>query len=208
MNKTFGEAFPDSACLIVVGLLLGEALRQLNVDRNVFSLESHIFFLYLLPPIIFDAGYFMPNRQLFDNLDSVMVFAFIGTIYNTVAISTTLYICGSYGLFSVEFSLFEILLFAALISAVDPVAVIAGKGFRCSCHNSRLHSSSFQSSRKSMSMNSSSSMSSEKRYSTMEPPSFCIPCSRSSTTSGRRILCSSITPPEPFHFSWSHSAEF
>uniref|UniRef100_A0AC35GQM1 Sodium/hydrogen exchanger n=1 Tax=Panagrolaimus sp. PS1159 TaxID=55785 RepID=A0AC35GQM1_9BILA len=54
-----------------------------------------------------------------------MVFAFIGTIYNTIAISVTLYICGLYGFFAIEFSLFEILLFAALISAVDPVAVIA-----------------------------------------------------------------------------------
>uniref|UniRef100_A0AC34RDH9 Cation/H+ exchanger domain-containing protein n=1 Tax=Panagrolaimus sp. JU765 TaxID=591449 RepID=A0AC34RDH9_9BILA len=74
---------------------------------------------------MFDAGYFMPNRQLFDNLDSVMLFAFVGTILNCVAISTTLYICGTYGLFVVDFNLFEILLFGALISAVDPVAVLS-----------------------------------------------------------------------------------
>uniref|UniRef100_A0A914Z9U9 Sodium/hydrogen exchanger n=1 Tax=Panagrolaimus superbus TaxID=310955 RepID=A0A914Z9U9_9BILA len=125
LNKKFGDAFPDSACLIVVGLLLGFALTEFNVNSSFFSFDSHIFFLYLLPPIIFDAGYFMPNRQLFENLDSVMVFAFVGTIYNTIAISCTLYICGLYGLFAIEFSLFEIMLFAALISAVDPVAVIA-----------------------------------------------------------------------------------
>uniref|UniRef100_A0AC35F8Q9 Sodium/hydrogen exchanger n=2 Tax=Panagrolaimus sp. PS1159 TaxID=55785 RepID=A0AC35F8Q9_9BILA len=125
VNKKFGDALPDSACLIVVGLLLGEVLKNFNVEASYFSLESHTFFLYLLPPIIFDAGYFMPNRQLFENIDSVMVFAFIGTIFNTVAIAITLFVCGSYGLFSIEFSLFEILLFAALISAVDPVAVIA-----------------------------------------------------------------------------------
>lgn len=32
---------------------------------------------------------------------------------------------GSYGWFSTQFSLFEVMLFSALISAVDPVAVIA-----------------------------------------------------------------------------------
>ena len=111
VNKKFGDALPDSACLIVVGLGVGYFLTKLNVDKSLFQLDSTSFFLYLLPPIIFDAGYFMPNRQLFENLDSVMVFAFIGTIFNTLAIASTLYICGIFGWFSVQFNLFEILLF-------------------------------------------------------------------------------------------------
>ncbi|TKR73764.1 hypothetical protein L596_021038 [Steinernema carpocapsae] len=97
----------------------------MQVDDSVFSLDNAAFFLYLLPPIIFEAGYFMPNRALFENLDSVMLFAIVGTIWNTIAISVSLYIIGQYDLFTVEFSAFEILLFASLISAVDPVAVIA-----------------------------------------------------------------------------------
>uniref|UniRef100_A0A914QCX1 Sodium/hydrogen exchanger n=1 Tax=Panagrolaimus davidi TaxID=227884 RepID=A0A914QCX1_9BILA len=125
VNKKFGDALPDSACLIVVGLGVGYFLTKLNVDKSIFQLDSTSFFLYLLPPIIFDAGYFMPNRQLFDNLDSVMLFAFVGTIFNTLAIASTLYIFGIWGYFSVQFNLFEILLFSSLISAVDPVAVIA-----------------------------------------------------------------------------------
>ena len=83
------------------GLLVGCALRLLNVSSDRYFLNSHTFFLYLLPPIIFDAGlcyaflvvrksnilgYFMPNRQLFENLDSVLLFAFVGTIWNTLAI--------------------------------------------------------------------------------------------------------------------------
>lgn len=28
----------------------------------------------------------MPNRELFDNIDSVMLFAFCGTIWNTLTI--------------------------------------------------------------------------------------------------------------------------
>jgi sodium/hydrogen exchanger-like protein 3 len=67
----------------------------------------------------------MPNRQLFENLDSVLLFAFVGTIWNTIAIGCTLWAMGGMGLFSIEFSAFEILIFASLISAVDPVAVIA-----------------------------------------------------------------------------------
>uniref|UniRef100_A0AC34FBM6 Sodium/hydrogen exchanger n=1 Tax=Panagrolaimus sp. ES5 TaxID=591445 RepID=A0AC34FBM6_9BILA len=125
VNKKFGDAFPDSACLIVVGLFVGWILVKLNVERSIFALDSTTFFLYLLPPIIFDAGYFMPNRQLIENLDSVMVFAFVGTIFNTLAIATTLYIFGIFGWFTIQYNVFEILLFSSLISAVDPVAVIA-----------------------------------------------------------------------------------
>lgn len=67
----------------------------------------------------------MPNRQLFENIDSVLLFAVVGTIWNTIAIGVTLYICDLYGLFSISFNIFEILLFSSLISAVDPVAVIS-----------------------------------------------------------------------------------
>ena len=67
----------------------------------------------------------MPNRQLFENWDSVLLFAFAGTIWNTLAIGFSLFLLGHFQLFSVPFTPFEILLFAALISAVDPVAVIA-----------------------------------------------------------------------------------
>nr|CAD2161584.1 unnamed protein product [Meloidogyne enterolobii] len=125
LNKQMAEAIPDSALLIVLGLLLGSVLRFAQVDEKLFFLPSETFFLYLLPPIIFEAGYFMPNRELFDNIDSVMLFAFYGTIWNTLTIGLSLFWISKFGIFSVGFSSFQILLFASLISAVDPVAVIA-----------------------------------------------------------------------------------
>jgi sodium/hydrogen exchanger-like protein 3 len=56
VHKKFGEAIPDSALLISVGLILGFALHSMNVSSSLYSLKSTPFFLYLLPPIIFDAG--------------------------------------------------------------------------------------------------------------------------------------------------------
>uniref|UniRef100_A0A7E4V829 Sodium/hydrogen exchanger n=1 Tax=Panagrellus redivivus TaxID=6233 RepID=A0A7E4V829_PANRE len=125
VNKKFGETLPDTACLVGIGLLLGLLLTKCHVNKEFYKLDSTVFFLYLLPPIVFDAGYFMPNRALFENLDSVALFALVGTLFNTAAIGTTLYFCGLAGIFSVQFNLFEILLFAATISATDPVTVIA-----------------------------------------------------------------------------------
>ncbi|KAF1757746.1 hypothetical protein GCK72_014202 [Caenorhabditis remanei] len=123
LMKPISKWLPDSSLLIIVGLGLGWVLHQTTLSGA--TLDSHTFFLYLLPPIIFDAGYFMPNRALFENFDSVLVFSVFGTIWNTFAIGGSLLLMAQYDLFTMSFSTFEILVFSALISAVDPVAVIA-----------------------------------------------------------------------------------
>ncbi|VDO10600.1 unnamed protein product, partial [Haemonchus placei] len=83
--KPISNVLPDSSLLIAVGLVIGLLLKETGAHIN-YSLDSHVFFLYLLPPIIFDAGYFMPNRALFENFDSVLLFAVVGTIWNCLAI--------------------------------------------------------------------------------------------------------------------------
>ncbi|KAI6198812.1 Sodium/hydrogen exchanger [Aphelenchoides besseyi] len=124
LNKKFGNTIPDSALLIAVGLLLGFILNFFQVSHQVFRLPSEIFFLYLLPPIIYDASYFMPVRDLFENAGSVCVFSVFGTIWNAVAIGTTLAVFGHFNFFSVNVNIENSFLFASLISTVDPVAVI------------------------------------------------------------------------------------
>jgi sodium/hydrogen exchanger-like protein 3 len=67
----------------------------------------------------------MPNRQLFENFGSVMMFAVLGTIWNTVTIGATLAVCAKYDFFTVNVTTEDSLLFSSLISAVDPVAVVS-----------------------------------------------------------------------------------
>ncbi|CAI4225903.1 unnamed protein product [Auanema sp. JU1783] len=122
LSKPIATYLPDSSLLVVIGLVIGAILKEANIG---FNLDSKIFFLYLLPPIIFDAGYFMPNRALFENMDSILLFSVVGTIWNTFAIGGTLYILKHFSIFTMGFEIFEIFVFSALISAVDPVAVIA-----------------------------------------------------------------------------------
>lgn len=86
LSKRFAELFPDSSLLIVLGLVVGIVLHFLSARQAEFVLPSTAFFFYLLPPIVFDAGYFMPNRAFFDNFGTILVYAVIGTIFNCFTI--------------------------------------------------------------------------------------------------------------------------
>uniref|UniRef100_A0A0K8SAE3 Sodium/hydrogen exchanger n=2 Tax=Lygus hesperus TaxID=30085 RepID=A0A0K8SAE3_LYGHE len=124
MTPKLHNMFPESCLLIVVGVLIGLVLFCTSTV-HVSPMTPDVFFLYMLPPIILDAGYFMPNRLFFDHLGTILMFAVIGTIFNTLTIGLSLWGVGLTGLFGCETPLLDMLLFSALISAVDPVAVLA-----------------------------------------------------------------------------------
>ncbi|XP_069687911.1 probable Na(+)/H(+) antiporter nhx-9 isoform X5 [Periplaneta americana] len=124
MAPKLSKIFPESCLLITVGVIIGVLLTHTG-NMHVSPLTPDTFFLYMLPPIILDAGYFMPNRLFFDHLGTILLFAVIGTIFNTLTIGVSLWAVGQSGLFQCETPLLDMFLFSALISAVDPVAVLA-----------------------------------------------------------------------------------
>ncbi|KAI3361263.1 hypothetical protein L3Q82_013440 [Scortum barcoo] len=119
---------PESCLLIVVGLLVG-GLIKLAGEQVPPVLDSRLFFLCLLPPIILDAGYFLPIRPFMENLGTILMFAVVGTLWNAFFIGGLLYaVCqiqpdNPSDLHKLE--LLPCLLFGSIISAVDPVAVLA-----------------------------------------------------------------------------------
>ncbi|XP_069989338.1 probable Na(+)/H(+) antiporter nhx-9 isoform X2 [Penaeus vannamei] len=124
MAPKLSHIFPESCMLIVLGVFIGLLLFYTNA-ASVSPLTADVFFLYMLPPIILDAGYFMPNRLFFDHLGTILVFAVVGTIWNCLTIGISMYAVNLTGLFGVDVPMLHMFLFAALISAVDPVAVLA-----------------------------------------------------------------------------------
>ncbi|CAM5111344.1 unnamed protein product [Natator depressus] len=116
---------PESALLIVLGLLLGGIVWAADHIAS-FTLTPNVFFFYLLPPIVLDAGYFMPNKLFFGNLGTILLYAVIGTVWNAATTGLSLYgvyLSGIMG--QLKIGLLDFLLFGSLIAAVDPVAVLA-----------------------------------------------------------------------------------
>lgn len=63
LSHKLTEKFPESCLLIILGLIVGGLFYSTKVANDEsYGLESETFFIYLLPPIILEAGYFMPNR--------------------------------------------------------------------------------------------------------------------------------------------------
>ncbi|XP_077455419.1 sodium/hydrogen exchanger 1 isoform X2 [Stigmatopora argus] len=119
---------PESCLLILVGLLVG-GLIKLAGQKVPPVLDSNLFFFCLLPPIILDAGYFLPIRPFMENLGTILMFAVVGTLWNAFFIGGLLYaVCqiqpnNPSDLHSLD--ILACLLFGSIISAVDPVAVLA-----------------------------------------------------------------------------------
>lgn len=121
---------PESCVLILLGIVVG-----IFVYYGVESHSHHfprftktLFFNVLLPPIILDAAYSLYDRDFLANLGSVIQFAVIGTLFNVFLIGYGLYALNKLnvlGTFPGELTAIQCLVFSSLISAVDPVAVLA-----------------------------------------------------------------------------------
>uniref|UniRef100_H9GNL7 Sodium/hydrogen exchanger n=1 Tax=Anolis carolinensis TaxID=28377 RepID=H9GNL7_ANOCA len=121
---TISSIVPESCLLIVVGLLVGGLIKAVGEDPPI--LNSDVFFLFLLPPIILDAGYFLPLRQFTENLGTILIFAVVGTLWNAFFVGSLLYgVCQIGGTDLADIGLLANLIFGSIISAVDPVAVLA-----------------------------------------------------------------------------------
>ncbi|KAK1330495.1 hypothetical protein QTO34_010685 [Cnephaeus nilssonii] len=126
LSRKVTSVVPESCLLILLGLVLGGIVLAV-AKKAEYQLEPGTFFLFLLPPIVLDSGYFMPSRLLFDNLGAILTYAVVGTLWNAFTTGAALWGLQQAGLVAprVQAGLLDFLLFGSLISAVDPVAVLA-----------------------------------------------------------------------------------
>ncbi len=101
-------------------MLTGYESYMTNLSKHFGTL----FMLLLLPPIIFESGYNMNKKPFFLNLGTVLAYSFLGTFIAIFTSSVLFYVVGQTSL-SPEFSWKESFAFGSLISATDPVSVLA-----------------------------------------------------------------------------------
>ncbi|XP_026151469.1 sodium/hydrogen exchanger 2 [Mastacembelus armatus] len=115
---------PESCLLIGLGLIVGGIIYAVHNEPPAV-LTSNVFFIYMLPPIVLESGYFIPTRLFFENIGTVLWFAVVGTLWNSIGIGLSLFaICQIEALGVQNINFQENLLFATIISAVDPVSVL------------------------------------------------------------------------------------
>lgn len=107
-----------------VGLVVAN-IRTVEELKNLVLFDQSSFFLILLPPIIFASGYNMKRRMFFKNLGSILGFAFVGTVVNAFVFAGLLYAFELGVQFAVPMSFLDCLIFGSIISATDPVTVLA-----------------------------------------------------------------------------------
>uniref|UniRef100_A0A8B9JB22 Sodium/hydrogen exchanger n=2 Tax=Astyanax mexicanus TaxID=7994 RepID=A0A8B9JB22_ASTMX len=93
------------------------------------TFDPEVFFNILLPPIIFHAGYSLKRRYFFRNLGSILSYAFVGTVISSFVIGLVMYgfvaCMSAVGQLGGDFFFTDCLFFGAIISATDPVTVLA-----------------------------------------------------------------------------------
>ncbi|XP_056015707.1 sodium/hydrogen exchanger 8-like isoform X2 [Ostrea edulis] len=115
---------PESIADILLGAFAGLVLKMSGSVQNTEAFNPTVFFIVLLPPIIFESGYNLHKGNFFQNLGSILVFAIIGTVISALVVGGGIYLLGQAQVVY-KLTWIESFAFGSLISAVDPVATLA-----------------------------------------------------------------------------------
>ncbi len=116
---------PHTTFLVFVGIIIffaGSWYPPLQFFQN-FQLSQEMIFFVFLPTLLFESAFQMPARQMLAEKTPIAVLA-IGSYLLSVAL-VSLGMWGLFSLIGLQIPFIFLLLFGAIISATDPVAVLA-----------------------------------------------------------------------------------
>lgn len=128
LTKTFlrKSRLPYTVVLLLGSIILGTAARYELFGHGSFAhvltlvggIDPHLILYLFLPTLIFESAYTMEAHLFFRILPQIVILAVLGLVISMVATAGTVSLMLPWGLGLT-------LLFGALISATDPVAVVA-----------------------------------------------------------------------------------
>lgn len=115
---------PYTVLLVIAGILL-VPLSDIGIFSflSSFNLTTDLLFFVFLPVLIFESAYNMNFKEAWENKLTISALAVVGLIISAVLIA----VFGTYlmGLVNIKVPFMAMLLFGTIISATDPVAVLA-----------------------------------------------------------------------------------
>ncbi|OXB54481.1 hypothetical protein ASZ78_017090 [Callipepla squamata] len=120
---------PESVAVVSLGILMGAFIKIIEAQKLANWKEEemfrpNMFFLLLLPPIIFESGYSLHKGNFFQNIGSITLFSVFGTAISAFIVGGGIYFLGQADVIY-KLNMTDSFAFGSLISAVDPVATIA-----------------------------------------------------------------------------------
>lgn len=119
---------PEAGGCILVGSVVGAVLTMQLPDyqMNLGTFNPDLFLYILLPPIIFHASLSIDKAKFKKYLFPIMMFAVIGTILSALITGFSVhYLTKALKMVTTTIPLLDSLIFGALISSIDPVAVLS-----------------------------------------------------------------------------------
>lgn len=117
---------PESVAVLIYGILIGLVLHFIKtpVADHLETFDPELFFLFLLPSIIFESGFSLQKTPFFSNIGSILTLAVFGTTISFAFIGGALYLFSLWGM-NYPLTLQEAMTSGALLSTTDTVATLA-----------------------------------------------------------------------------------
>ncbi|KAK9449356.1 Sodium/hydrogen exchanger family-domain-containing protein [Limtongia smithiae] len=121
------QAVHETVVSIFAGMIVGLIIRLLpgNYIQDAVSFKYSYFFNILLPPIILNCGYELHQANFFNNIGTILTFAFVGTFISAVVLGCIIYLWALLGLEGLKIPFVVALGFGATLSATDPVTILS-----------------------------------------------------------------------------------
>ncbi|KAK4755557.1 hypothetical protein SAY87_009314 [Trapa incisa] len=118
----------ESITALVIGLCTGVVilLTTKGTSSHLLVFSEDLFFIYLLPPIIFNAGFQVKKKQFFRNFMTIILFGAVGTLISFFIISLgAMYLFNKLlNIGSLDIGLGDYLAIGAIFSATDSVCTL------------------------------------------------------------------------------------